>query len=466
MDRLEEAVAAFAARRGLWRPGDRLLVAVSGGGDSMALWAVLSALAGPAQLALLPVHVDHGLRPGSAREAETLRGWFRDRWGRELEVLRAAVQPAPGESLEMAARRVRYALLRTRARAWGPDTLIALGHQQDDQAETVLMRVLTGTGITGLAAMRPRQGLLVRPLLGTGRATLRDYLRRQDIPWLEDPTNADPAMLRNRIRHQLLPLIRSAVNPAAVRALAGLADRSAEVADWLEMEAARWLEAHARRRGPDRELDAGFRTLPPALQTAVLLRLARELGLTLQQPQVEGARTGGVNWPRGWRVQPGPDGTLRVRAPAPLPSWDREPPRPLAPGSWPADGGRLLVRQLMPGEEPATGETVLDPGHWMDLGWRFWRPGDRLAAPGLGGRHKKLQDLFTEHRIPPPLRRRWPLVVAREAGGREVVLAVPGLATAAGAAPAPGCGRLGVRFLPPSVSEEHPEGSPAGPRVV
>lgn len=168
-------------------PGDRLDCAVSGGADSLAL-LVLAVAAG---CSVTAVHVDHGLRPGSAAEADVV-GAAAARFGAAFRSTTVAVGDGP--NLEARARAARFAAL--------PDP-VATGHTMDDQAETVLINLLRGSGTDGVAGMRPGPA---HPLLGVRRTETREVCEAVGLGWVEDPSNSDPRFLRNRVRHELLPL--------------------------------------------------------------------------------------------------------------------------------------------------------------------------------------------------------------------------------------------------------------------
>ena len=223
-----------------------LLVAVSGGGDSVALLHILHRLAPERGWRLVVGHVDHGLRPDSPEDARFVQELAR---GLGLACRVQAVQARrPGLSPEEAARQARRRALVEMARAEGAG-IIALAHTADDQAETVLARVLSGTGPTGLAGMRPFSPPFWRPLLGARREDLRDFLRRQGLSWREDPSNRDLGPQRNRIRHRLLPLARELVNPRAEEALCRLARLCADEEEYWQNWCARALQEHSRREG-------------------------------------------------------------------------------------------------------------------------------------------------------------------------------------------------------------------------
>jgi len=202
------------------RPGERVLVACSGGPDSTALADALARLAPPRGWTLRLAHVDHGIRAGSASEAGQVEQ-LAHRLGLEFSAL--SVQVAPGGSLQDRARQERLGALRAEAERSGA-TAVALGHTADDQAETVLMRLLTGATPRGLTAIAERSGLLARPLLRVWRDETRAYCDALGLPVLDDPSNADPRFIRSRVRHELLPALE-AVFPGARRRLVILAER-------------------------------------------------------------------------------------------------------------------------------------------------------------------------------------------------------------------------------------------------
>lgn len=410
----------------LWPRDTPLIAAISGGVDSMALYALLESSQTQWPVRLIPVHVDHQLRPESGEDARWLTSYLDAQFGAMLRVVPVTVCRQPGESLEMAARRVRYQALWTVAEEFGPDARLAVAHQLNDQAETVLMRAVTGAGIQGLAAMRPRRGRLVRPLLHVSRGDLEAYLRHRKLVWRDDPSNADPAMVRNRIRHEILPRIEACVNPRAVEALAGLADRAAQYEEVMAFVLENLDDVLA-------ETDDGlviapvWRSWPEALTKAALKRFGLKHQLRLEDRHLQGALQGPMTWPQSWQVRHRPDGALvvcRVAATADPPSPERV-----------SDLGRLSfgpfaieVQRGLFETDGRPGGLAIDAIRWPVLWLRTWRPGDRFHPLGMGGHGKKLQDLFVDAKIPEPLRGSWPVVVADLDAGP--ILAVLGLAVA------------------------------------
>ncbi|MGA8415575.1 MAG: tRNA lysidine(34) synthetase TilS [Candidatus Dormiibacterota bacterium] len=220
MARVRRAVATAVDRRGVIVPGEHVLIACSGGPDSSALVDVLARLAPPRGWRLSVAHVDHGLRPGSAVEAGAVARLAADH-GIEFRAL--SVHVGAGSSLQDRARSARHAALRAEASRVGAG-MIALGHTADDQAETVLMRALSGASPKGLLAMAERERGLVRPLLRVWRAATVAYCAALGVDVLEDPSNADPRFLRSRVRHEVLPALEE-VFPGARRRLVVLAER-------------------------------------------------------------------------------------------------------------------------------------------------------------------------------------------------------------------------------------------------
>jgi len=218
--RVRRAVATAADRRAVILPGETVLVACSGGPDSTALLDALARLAPPRGWHLAVAHVDHGLRPGSASDAEVVAALASAR-GLDFRALR--VQVEPGGSVQDHARVARHRALRAEAARVGA-AVIALGHTADDQAETVLMRLLAGASPAGLPAMAGRERGLVRPLLRVWRDATIAYCAALAIVPLTDPSNADRRFLRSRVRLEVIPALE-AVFPGARRRLIVLADR-------------------------------------------------------------------------------------------------------------------------------------------------------------------------------------------------------------------------------------------------
>ncbi len=250
-------------------PGSHLLLALSGGADSTALAVLLRLLAPRMDLRLSALSVDHGLRPESRGETRRICALCRD-LGIPCAMRRADVAAAAtawGCGLEEAGRRVRYALLEEERAALGADWIL-LGHHAGDLSEDVLLRLTRGAGWPGLAGMAPRDDArhLLRPLLFTAPAALRALLRHLGIRWSEDASNASLDYRRNRLRHEVLPLLRRE-NPALDRGLATLHRLGSLDGNFWEETLDRALTAHPWQKGM--ENGAPAITLPRALLAAL-----------------------------------------------------------------------------------------------------------------------------------------------------------------------------------------------------
>ncbi|HSB20880.1 MAG TPA: tRNA lysidine(34) synthetase TilS [Anaeromyxobacteraceae bacterium] len=398
-------------------------MALSGGPDSTALLAALQALsraglAGP----VLACHVDHGLRPGSERDADHCAGLCA-RLG--IPFVRRRVEVARG-NVQAQARRARYAALRQAAAAAGA-AAIATGHTRSDQAETVILRLLRGSGARGLSGIPARRGALVRPLIDRSRAEVLAYLRGRGLPFLEDPSNAAPRYLRNRVRREVMPVL-SALAPSAEEALARAAD--------LLREDERALEADARRllEGAPAAPRAALAAAPEAVRRRVVRRLWKAANGSrrgLEAGHVEAVLRllrrpgpGRVALPRGLEALLGPAG-LAIGPPAGSPLAAVEVPIP-RPGAYPVPGRGLLLR-LEAAPAAAREEPVLRQGavSWPLL-LRTRRPGDRFRPAGGRG-SKKLKAWLIDRRVPRSARDGLLLLV--DAAGR--VLWIPELGAAA-----------------------------------
>jgi len=251
-----------------------LLVAVSGGGDSMALLE-LCALAAPLlDLVLCAVYVDHGMRVEAAVESTVVAAS-----AARLGICFESISVDPAGTDENSLRHARLGALRSLAKEHGC-RWIALGHTADDQIETIVLRFLRGAGLGGLAGMRPRRGPFVRPLLGADRSDLRAFLRRRGLVWIEDASNGWRRYARARLRRDVLPAIEHAFGTGALRHLAAQALRWRQDQDFLDAEASR-LEAYCSRQGAGGRIELDIASLveaDPALRARVLHRWLGLLG--------------------------------------------------------------------------------------------------------------------------------------------------------------------------------------------
>lgn len=454
----------FFAERAPLADGDGLLVAFSGGPDSTALLAALSGWAPRRGVTVAAAHLDHGLDAGSAARARAAAG-IAAALGVPCTVVRRTVRARRGESPEAAARRVRYRVLERERRRHGA-RWIATAHHRDDQAETVLVRLLAGSGAAGLAGVRPAPvggapGRVVRPLLGLPRAALAGTLAGCPAAPVDDPTNRDLARPRNRVRHVLLPAlaVRDPELPARLAALAeAAAGAAAAVAHRLERRLAPRLVPD-RQPGPDGGAEvaverAAFEALPAPLRPAALALLHRLAGAPHppgraaraeleRQLAAAGDRAVGCDCGGGWRWRIAAGELVLAREPAASRAergrrrgGRREGPAPFtytlqAPGTLeiPELSLRLsLVRApveewMFRGERRRAGlDLPLGPGAAVTV--RSRRPGDRLRPLGAPGR-RRLKEVLIDRRVPRRERDRLPLLCLGE-GGRRVVW-VPGV---------------------------------------
>lgn len=272
-----EKVLHTVRRHGMLAGGETVLVGVSGGADSVALLYALLALRPRFHLTLHVLHVHHGLRAEADAEAALVEALGR-RWDVPVTVERIRVEDEPGQSLEARARAHRYAAFRKWASARAASR-VALGHTADDQAETVLMRLLEGAGPRGLAGIPPVRGLFIRPLIEIRRWEIEAELERAGVEWVEDPSNRDLKFLRNRIRHDLLPFLAAAYNPRITEALCRAGALARQVVRDVERLAARELDRLAETEDQGLVLSrAPLRALPPGIGEEVLRQALIRLG--------------------------------------------------------------------------------------------------------------------------------------------------------------------------------------------
>ncbi len=447
-----------------------VVVGVSGGLDSVCLLHALAQLAPMWRLALHVAHVDHGLRADSSDDA-TWVATLAHTYGLpfHLHRLDGTLLLADAAGVEAAARQARYAALARIACAIGDADLpatVAVAHHQDDQAETVLMHLITGSGLSGLGGMPWVAHLdqtgehgrgpvrLVRPFLGVSRAELVAYATQHGLMWREDPTNRDPARLRNRIRHQVLPLLAT-LNPGVTHTLARSAELLAAEADRAARLDAAALdaltcEAHiperivldwqgvlashpATRRGVVR---AALARLGADLRATGADAIARLLDDAQRRPGAGGPYPlpGGLAWtllagdgagprfslhragalpcaPAHPTLPPGFDGAIPVEGTlAVTPSWQLS--SALLPPATLPERDRLRA---------APWSAYLDADAAAELRLTTPAAGMRLAPLGMHGKRRTLGDIFTDRKIAPALRAMWP-VVARKADGEVIWL--------------------------------------------
>ena len=385
---------------------EHLLVGLSGGADSVALLLVLMERGGRIEAA----HVNHGLR-GEASDADEafVRALCAEK-GVPLRVYRATPPEGsvPGEDW---ARQARYGFLRQAMRESGADAL-ALAHHRDDQAETLLLHLLRGSGLTGLTAMAPEATLdgirVVRPLLGVSGRELREMLTERGQPWREDASNSDPRYLRNALRLEIMPRLE-ALAPGAAARMAGTAALLREDEDALRQSA----EAFLRAQGDGTWLALPALSAQPMGLRRRILRLwwARQGQPPLTRLQTE-ALLALTDAPAGSRCNlPGDWHGYR--------GWTHlhliSPAAETAPEAVQARSGAELggVKLMIAAPDGTTGDgrlAQLVPSGWMEgATLRVWQSGDWIRPYGMTGR-KSLQDYFTDRHVDAPFRHRIPLI--------------------------------------------------------
>lgn len=398
--------------------GRRLLAALSGGADSVALVCMLADCRKRLNLSLAAAHVDHSIRGSESRaDAEFCRALCR-----RLDIpfyMETVDVPAlrlPGEGLETAARRLRYDALKHMKEKSGCE-LIALAHHLDDQAETALMHLLRGCGPEGIGGMEILSGDLYRPLLNTPKSALEDYLRERSIEWRTDSTNFDAFTPRNALRLHGLPALEESY-PHAAQAIARYAEAARCESRFMDRLTEEFLSGHLER-GP-----YGARILHPEKTDEAILRraLRKVCGTSLAHDRLTGLaalcgkKRGKLELSGSLAAEKTPDAIYllpkRIQLPAPVPL--------------PAEGtivfGALGKMTLQPSiAAPVRNDPyrqVLDAKMLEGAVLRTRRDGDRIRPLGSGDR--LLSDCFTDRKIDRPLRDFIPLLAV----GNRVLWAV------------------------------------------
>ena len=420
--------------------GHRVAAAISGGADSVALALWLHAHAHRVTLAGL-IHVNHHLRGNDSDQDEAFCRALAERIGVPIEVLHAPITHARGRSPEAAARTARYRAFAVAAVRLDASR-VATAHTADDQAETVLLRLLRGTSSRGLSGIRAARGLFVRPLLACRRSDLRAWLSAAGENWCEDVTNADRTIARNRVRHDLLPVIEQ-IAPRAVPALARAATLAQDDEDVLQAEAIKTAAAVVLKEDPtgadlNRER---LGALAPAIARRVLRNVLERVAprSAWAAGHLEAIRRLAARGEGGGRLHlPGMHAErvsnvlrLRVGAAAGTPAFSYELP---VPGHVvvPEAGVEISAAAGASNTHDAPYSVVVPPGTPFPMTVRSRRPGDRVHL--TGGTHK-VQDLMVDAKIPRSERDRVPLVVAAD-GQILWVIGVPGAKRQAPGTPA------------------------------
>jgi tRNA(Ile)-lysidine synthase len=449
----EARVAAAIDAYGLLCQMDRVLVAVSGGPDSIALLHALLAHRDRYGISLGVAHLNHGLRGAASAEQAFVADlaaslglpFFTDRQDAR------AFQQRYGLSLEDAARRMRYAFLKATADAQDCNK-IAVGHQADDTAELLLMNLLRGSGLLGMTGIAPCRGRIIRPLIDIHRDEVRAYLNEKNLPSCHDESNDDPSFTRNRIRNELIPHLEAVYNPrlrpTLQRTARILRDEEAWIEDHLDTALSRAI-FYSCAEGLRIHRPA-FTAAPAALQRRLLRRAFARVASDLKQigfTHIEAIRRLATadeelpRWldlPRGIRVLVAADQIRLLTESAEARRHRREGTGTLDPAyrieiacpqdkativELPEIHARLVVRTATRADQPLPDSPT--KAHFdldrlsFPLVLRPVQPGDRLRPLGMTG-HKKISALFIDCKIPKSRRHRFPVLVS---GGRIVWLA-------------------------------------------
>lgn len=408
--------------------GDRLVVAVSGGADSVALLSLLLEVRAQFELDLIVAHLNHNLRGSSSDEDQEFVRTLAHRFGIRFicEKIESEAVVSRKENLESWARTQRYAFL-SRIAGDVRAQEVALGHTMSDQAETFLMRLFRGSGTVGLSAMAHKRDNFIRPLLTIERHEILAYLKVRGITWREDASNSDTRFLRNRLRQELIPNLKDAYNPKIVALLAGTAAIVREESEALQLWALEIFAREARVDGNKVTWDINsLVSLPVGLQKR-LIRLSFErlvpgtTGLSAQNVasiiHLLGKRRSGKF------IQTGAFSCFREFNRLRL-----EAVQPVAPRKF-CYALRIPGRVALPQTdtcfearfEPSL-EDVVVVNRWelflskteMEAGFyvRNWEPADVYSQPGSDS-PKRVTSLFAQRKIPRRCRNSWPVVVLK-----------------------------------------------------
>jgi tRNA(Ile)-lysidine synthase len=475
---LAQKVLDHVRRLELLTPGDRVGVAVSGGADSVALLRLLLELRAEIGIVLSGIHFNHKLRGAESDEDATFVAQLAREHRLEFHAASADVlaeATTRGVSVEAAARELRYGFFRQLVQSdqegLSRFEKIATGHTLDDQSETVLMRIIRGTGLRGLAGIYPTVDLehedeivgeVIRPLLELRHHELEQFLNDIGQPWREDPSNRNPKFTRNRVRHVLLPLLKREFNPSVAEGLSELAEIARGDEDYWQNEVAGWMGTAIHWTVPEwaaqiqqglvqlqpfnRELQERMREPGPLVMNATLdliwllseplavqrraLKAVGELaGFPLEFKHVEkilrfaseenhcGKQ---LSLPLGWKVVREPAAltflTPDLRTEERIPS-TYEYPLPFPGRAMVPEAGIVVEAvQVNLGTEGAG----YNPDHLLDpallskkLTVRNWRPGDRFW-PVHTKSPKKIKELLQERHITGTTRKAWPVVVSAD----------------------------------------------------
>lgn len=387
---MQNRLLKFAREQNLMAPGDTVICAVSGGADSVAMLFALYLLREKLGITLEAAHFNHNLRGEESLRDEIFVRELCARYEIPLHVASGEIRPGK-KGLEAAARDARYAFLESLPGK------IATAHTADDNAETILMHLVRGTGLKGLGGIAPQRGKLIRPMLGITRREVEDFLAEWHLPHVEDSTNETDAFLRNRLRHHVMPLL-AAENPRIAENLSQMALRLREDEACLSRQSGYETLPEVKT----------LRTLPSAVRSRMLERFLKENGVRepedvhiaqaealvfSESPSASAAFPGGVTLSRQY-------GHLTAN-----PTGEAFTPVTLTcPGSAEAAGIRITCE---PAGELAQSENLLTVCPSGKISIRPRQTGDKIR---LSGGSKSLKKLFIDRKIPAADRGQIPVV--------------------------------------------------------
>jgi tRNA(Ile)-lysidine synthase len=426
-----KTVKATIVKHQMIQPGERVVVAVSGGPDSVCLLDVLCRIRESMPMALFVAHLNHGLRPDEDQLETKFVSRLASSRGLPCRVGCLTHLRLADPSLEDKARESRYRFLEEAGRAFSAQKT-ALGHTLTDQAETFVMRLLRGSGPQGMGAIPPRRdNRFIRPLIELSREQVLSYLERRGLDFMEDSSNTDSRFLRNRVRETLFPVLKS-FQPRVVEILGHTADLLREDETWIGEQARDWVKGASlsAEEGEVRLSASAMTSLPPALMNRVI-----RYAIALVKGGLWGISSRHVASVRGLAMSrkasamvnlPGEVTARRVYGQLILSRVREEGADQFCyqvegPGTYRLArlGCVFRLRELEGpgsfGTPPSANTAFFDAGKIdYPLMIRNVRPGDRFVPHGMAGR-KKLHDFFIDRKVPREMRSRLPLLVQGEA---------------------------------------------------
>jgi len=283
MKKLIKKIQNFSFRNNFWKEGDNIVLGISGGPDSVCLLDILVKIAEKKKLEIIMAHINYGLRGGDSDKDEIFVRKLAEKYNLKLEILDAKKQ-SQKKSDENSLRKIRYDFFE-KIRKENNFDLIAVAHNQDDQAETVLMRMIRGAGLLGLSGIRPKNNKIIHPLLKTSREEIVAYLKENKLKYRLDKTNLESKFLRNKIRNKLIPFLEKKYNSQIKNVLASAAENIAEDYDFIISESDKKFKQVKFNAEKNAYFFASkkFLTWHPSLQKNVLRKIILEIKKDLKK---------------------------------------------------------------------------------------------------------------------------------------------------------------------------------------